>query len=212
MFGLKPPLYYLPGKRAVRLRGSARRRRAPAPTPHGPGAPRLRWGTGSADPRGRAGGRAARPLPRRSVRRAVRTCGGGRPPGPPPPPRRRRGCASRSFCLPGAGSAAAARRGAGGTAARRGERSPGVKLLCCRPPGSGGKRPPPTHGSGADLSRPPVGPRFGLRTREARLHPHPLSCLGFPGRFCSCRGRRRGRGKLWRVAGAASCFPALPAR
>lgn len=161
MFGLKPPLYYLPGKRAVRLRGSARRRRAPAPTPHGPGAPRLRWGTGSADPRGREGGRARGPAAPAAVRPAgcayVRRGAPTRPAAPAAPPPGVR----VSLLL----SARSRLRG-GGAARGRGHRSParGTKPGCevtLLQAARVGWQAPPAHprlrgGSFSAPSRPPV--------------------------------------------------------
>lgn len=126
------------------------------------------------------------------------TCGGERPPCPPPPPRRRRGL--RVSLLLSARSRL--RRGAAasvrGTLPSKVNEAPGVKLLCCTPPRSVAcaPLPPPAGGLFSSASSQPPAPSPRERGAPA---PRPPSCPGFPGRFCSCRGRRRGPGKLRRV-------------
>ena len=121
MFGLKPPLYYLPGKRALCASpGPARRRRAPDPQPNLPlqtPSPTPAWvgAVGPPSPR-QTGGRARpRPLPLRSSGRCVRYVRRGAPTRPAAPAAPSPGVARLApfVCLPGAGSGAAAQRAAG---------------------------------------------------------------------------------------------------
>jgi hypothetical protein len=182
MFGLKPPLYYLPGKRAVRL--PPRSRAAPARldppslppsllpclslrcAPLGPEA-----GSGG----GLAGGRAVSAAPPARPAGCV-----ARARGAPGPGARR--CASRSFCLLGAGGAAA-RRGRALRLAGRIRRR--CEVTFTRPRVGGA---PPTHPA------PAPGRPSSRRGPRAALAPPPLP-PGFPGRFCSpSPGRGAGAG------------------
>lgn len=118
MFGLKPPLYYLPGKRAVRLPGSRAAPAGPGPPPP-PDPPPVSPRPGSARrvrraPRGLA--RAARVAPA-AVQPAVcvlRAAGSAHPPAAPTAPLPAVLRLAPFVCLPVAGSAAAAARRAAG--------------------------------------------------------------------------------------------------
>lgn len=182
MFGLKPPLYYLPGKRAVRLPGPARRRRArnPPPSPRAPSFPGRTpapAGPGRTGVRGGAGTRLRCPA-RSGPGCALRARGA----------RRVRVSLLLSARSRLCGSASRER---GPGFAPRGASAPGVKLLSRGPGSAAAPQPRPLR------ARPPRWPR--------RAAP---SC-GIPWKVLFCRGREGGRLRGHR---AASCFLRLAAR
>lgn len=216
MFGLKPPLYYLPGKRALCASpGPARRPRAPDPHPNRPiqtpaPTPGLGQSGGSTGP---SAGRRASGLPLRSSRRCVRYVRRGAatrlgaPTAPPP------GVARLApFVCPEPARWRRCRERPGALKPSKGNEAPGVKLLSCRPPRSGSTRPPPHPQSRASFPPPRASPLRGLRTSVARPLPAPLPAWDSLEGFVPAEVGGGGRGKLRRVVGVASCFPNLPAR
>lgn len=222
MFGLKPPLYYLPGKRAVRLLGSYA---APA---------RLGWPTHSTPQTspawvGTMGPRSPSPAGRRAGARGpgcsrcgpaggvCATCGGEHPPArTPPPPRRHRGLRV-SFLL----SARSWLRGGGGAARGRstqgfgGELSTGCEVTFLQADAIGWHAPSPRPQSRGLFSSPSSQPRARSLPTVVRPPPSHLA-PPLPARD-SLEGSLPAQvggeswGKLGRVVGVASCFPNLRA-
>lgn len=215
MFGLKPPLYYLPGKRAVRLLGSCAAPARPGSPPHPspPDLPSLGWCGGSAEPL--AGGRAQpRLLPLRSSGWCVCYVRREAPTRPPPPPRRRRGLLvslllSAGSWLRGGGAA----RGRS-TQALRGELSTGCEVTFLQANAIVWHAPSPAPSPRAYFPLLPGSPVRGLCASVACPPPPPAP---LPARD-SLEGSvpaevgGGGRGKLGRVVCVASCFPNLLAR
>lgn len=211
MFGLKPPLYYLPGKRALCASpGPARRPRAPDPHPNRPiqtpaPTPGLGQSGGSTGP---SAGRRASGLPLRSSRRCVRYVRRGAatrlgaPTAPPP------GVARLApFVCPEPARWRRCRERPGALKPSKGNEAPGVKLLSCRPPRSGSTRPPPSPPVPGFFSSSSSQPPARSPHERGAPAPRPPSCLGFPGRFCACRGRRRGPGEAPESGWRGFLFP-----
>lgn len=173
MFGLKPPLYYLPGKRVCAPpwvpRGAGMPR---APTPPDPPQPESAWWVRRASCR-RARAAPAAPAAVQRALCVLRAAGSAHP--SPPPPRRRRGLrvslllSARSW-LRGGGAASGQ-----STQAFRGELSTGCEVTFLQADAIGWHATSPAPSLGAYFPLPPASPVSGLCASVARSPAPPLS-------------------------------------